>query len=622
MTYKNIIIVLIVVLSIGLNSRVKSQTLDYDFSTFNTLIAETMHEHSIPGMQVAIISKDSILWKGNFGYANLKKQISVSDSTMFRVGSISKPFVAIATMMLQERGLINLNDKLSDLTPEIKFHNKWESTNPVRLVHLLEHTAGFDDYHAVEYTANADGWTTLQGLQFHPKVRNSKWKPGMFMSYTNTAAACAAYAIEKISNRTYEDFVKANIFDPLGMEHSSFFYTDYLIDNLAKGYNSTDSTGVKYQHILNRPSGALNSNASELSHLVQFFLNRGTFKNNKLLDLNSIERIERVETTLAAESGFDKGYGLCMKSSIRQGYTIFSHNGTIDGYISILQYCPELALGFVILTNTSRENGLRNFINDFQSLLIPDSIRRPALDTTINIQLSKDVTGWYEKSTSRVALGSFIYQFFYFTKIGKQNNQYYYKRLFFGQWNLIPYADNSLISVNSKNYVPFVFVNDENENEYLQLPLHELNYKKVNAFVVWGKIASLIISMLIILSALIEIVILLFVRFVKRKKPKRMFARMLPLATILIGLLWALFYYNYFSFTTMGKIGFESLVFFSLSLLFAASAVFSFFVNLLTLKYQTNKVVKIHSLVVSTWCVMATIYLYYWDFIGLRTWVY
>jgi len=67
-------------------------------------------------------------------------------------------------MMLQEKGLVSLNDKFRDLALEVKFNNKWETTDSVRLVNLLDHTAEFDDFHAVEYTPNAKGWTTLQDL--------------------------------------------------------------------------------------------------------------------------------------------------------------------------------------------------------------------------------------------------------------------------------------------------------------------------------------------------------------------------------------------------------------------------------------------------------------------------
>ncbi len=525
-------------------------------------------------------------------------------------------------MILNERKLISLDDKLSEIAPEIEFSNKWESTNPVRLVNLLEHTASFDDAHPAEFSANAEGWTTLQGLQFHPVTRTSKWKPGMFMSYSNIGTTCAAYVTEKISNKPYEEFVNFNIFHPLGMGKSSFFSNNFMIKNLAKGYNSINSSEVEYFHILARPSGALNSNVSELSHVVQMFLNRGSFNNRELLNPSSINRIERVESTLAAKTGFNLGYGLCLNSEIRQGYTKFFHHGTINGYISSLQYFPELGVGFIILTNTSREKGLRNFLNEFQSLLIPDSIKKSALDTTLTIKLSKDITGWYEKNTDRVELGSFTYQFFNFMKIGKENNQYYYKRLFFGQWDLIPYSENSLISVNSKSYVPFIFVDDENGNEYLQLPLHELNYKKISGFVVWGKISLLILGVLIVFSSIIEIFILLFIRLIKRRKPKMIISRILPLSAILIGILWMLFYTNYFSFYTMGKIGFESVGFFILSILFAGISIFALLVNLLKIKYEMNKFVRIHSFIVSSFCMFVTIYLYYNDFIGLRGWIY
>lgn len=622
MIFKKAIRVLCVFSLVAISNNLKSQALDYDFSAFRQLIEETIHKNDIPGMQVAIISKDSILWKGNFGYADLQNGTPVSDCTMFRVGSVSKPFVALSAMILQERGVINIHDRLRETAPEVEFTNRWEDTHPVRMVHLLEHTAGFDDVHPVEFLANAEGWSTLQGLQLHPHTRTSRRKPGMFMSYSNIGTTCAAYVVEKMSHQPYEEFVQVNLFDPLGMNNSGFFLNDYMISNLAKGYASNDSRPVEYSHILARPSGALMSNVTELAALVQLFLNRGTFSDHQLLKPGSVDRIERTGTTLAAQSGYERGYGLCMFSGLWQGYPIFYHHGTINGYISSLQYCPELEIGFIILTNTSRETGLPGFIHEFQSLVIPDSIRKPALDAAFTITLSKDVTGWYEKSTHRTALGSFIYQFLHFMKIGKENGQYYYKKLFFGQWDLIPYSENSLITVDFKSSIPFVFVDDGQGNEYLQRPMHESNYRKISGFVVWGKISLLILSMLVILSALTEVFFLLYSGLVKRRKAGMTLSRILPLSAIVIGVLWMLFYANYFSFYTMGKIGVESVGFFTLSVLFAGLSVAALMVNLLKLKYKMNKWVRIHSFIVSSFCVLATVYLYFNDFIGLRGWIY
>ena len=315
-----IIYIAIIFLSLVFGSELKSQGLNNSFSKYKDLVEECIQKNSISGMQVAIVGKDSILWQENFGYANIANGLKVNDSTFFRIGSISKPFVALSLLMLQEQGCLNINDEYKNLVPEIEFNNKWEESYPLKLVHLLEHTSGFDDARPAEYKKDAIGWSTLEALNFHPSTRTSKWKPGTSMSYSNVGTTCAAYVVEKVANQTYESYVEENIFTPLGMSHSSYFKNDYISENLARGYNNGE---VDYWHILMKPSGALNSNVTELSKLLQLLLNKGSYGNKMLLSPSSIHRMERVETTLAGKSGFKTGYGLCLQSTKIKDYQVF-----------------------------------------------------------------------------------------------------------------------------------------------------------------------------------------------------------------------------------------------------------------------------------------------------------
>jgi len=129
----------------------------YDFSSLDQQIESILQTQGVAGAQLAIINRDGILWGGNYGYADLENNRPVTDKTMFRIGSITKSFVAVSVMMLVEKGQLSLDDPIKELAPELSFKNQWEYANPVQLVHLLEHTAGFDDMHLMEYATNGDG---------------------------------------------------------------------------------------------------------------------------------------------------------------------------------------------------------------------------------------------------------------------------------------------------------------------------------------------------------------------------------------------------------------------------------------------------------------------------------
>lgn len=100
-----------------------------------------LKEDEIPGASIALVHKDSVIWSGGVGYANYEKKIPATADQLFRVGSVSKTFVALGVMQLVEEGKLSLDDKVQELVPEIEITNPWRETNPVRIKHLLEHTA-------------------------------------------------------------------------------------------------------------------------------------------------------------------------------------------------------------------------------------------------------------------------------------------------------------------------------------------------------------------------------------------------------------------------------------------------------------------------------------------------
>lgn len=106
-----------------------------------------MNQHDLVGLQVSINHIDGELLNLNYGLVSIEKNIGVKRYSLFRAGSISKTIAAIAIMQLVEKGKIDLSTPVQQLAPEIAIHNPWEDKLPVSILHLLEHTAGFDDIH-------------------------------------------------------------------------------------------------------------------------------------------------------------------------------------------------------------------------------------------------------------------------------------------------------------------------------------------------------------------------------------------------------------------------------------------------------------------------------------------
>ena len=255
--------------------------------------------------------------------------------------------------MLQEQGKLDLNDKLSELAPEIEFDNPWEETDPVRLVHLLEHSTGFDDIHLREYAHNdPDPISLRDGLAYDPKSRTSRWKPGTYVSYCNSGPAAAAYVVETIPGKRFEDFVQEHLFDPIGMRTASYFLTETVEENLAIGYESDGVTVAPYWHILDRPSGAINVSAREMASFVQLLLNRGAVDGRSLLQSESIERMETPATALSRRHGLPTGYALGNYTDLDNGFVFHGHSGGVNAYLADYGYLPEHGIGYAFMISS------------------------------------------------------------------------------------------------------------------------------------------------------------------------------------------------------------------------------------------------------------------------------
>ncbi len=333
-------------------------------------ITTVLEDRDVPAVGIALVDENGPVWIDAIGKANLAEDTDVDADSMFRIGSTSKIFVALSILKLVEEGKLSLDDKLSDLAPEIVFENEWESTDPVRIVHLLEHTTGWDDIHLPEYGHNdATPATLKEGLDFHPHSRVSRWKPGSRMSYCNAGPPVAAYILQKITGQDFEDYVQDNFFTPMGMQTMTYRLST---DVEAKGVTLYDNgnTPQDYWHIIMRPSGSINSSTTDMQKLVSFFINRGDVDGEQLISLESLQRMERVESTPAAAAGQEVGYGLNNYSSRHKSWVYRAHNGGVNGGLTELAYLPDEKLGYIFMINSGDGQAfgdISDLIRDYQT---------------------------------------------------------------------------------------------------------------------------------------------------------------------------------------------------------------------------------------------------------------
>ncbi len=192
-----------------------------------------------------IAHNGKILFSGSFGYSNYRLKTTLSDSSEFQLGSVSKQFTATAIMLLKEQGKLNYSDSIQRFYPEFPYHG-------ITIRDLLDHRSGLPNYMYLCSAINKseDGFIDNQQVvdyltKYHP---SRYFKPDLRFNYSNTNYCLLAAIVEKITKSSFADFMKKNIFEPSGMKHT-FIYNkaDTIIPNRVQGYNANyNRSGIDF----------------------------------------------------------------------------------------------------------------------------------------------------------------------------------------------------------------------------------------------------------------------------------------------------------------------------------------------------------------------------------------
>jgi CubicO group peptidase (beta-lactamase class C family) len=316
-----------------------------------------MKKKQIPGLMLAMVQKDTVLFAGGIGQANLATGEKVTNRHIFRLGSITKSFTALAILQLSREGRFRLDQPLREIAPEIDFENPWEQSDPVRLIHLLEHTAGFDDMRlGTVYIAGDKPLEAFEAVERHKKSMISRWKPGLCSSYSNPGYAILGYLVEKYSGMPYEEYVKTKILHPIGLDQAHFSERD-LFDSLphAHGYVVNPKKVLEdkgFPQIVGNGAGALCASAQDMAAWLLYLTSHGKGSKLPLLDSAILSESRHSHSTLASFLGHQVGYGYGIyKGFLKTPVPFYGHSGGIDGFISYYGFVPSLGVGFALSAN-------------------------------------------------------------------------------------------------------------------------------------------------------------------------------------------------------------------------------------------------------------------------------
>jgi len=316
-------------------------------------LEDILERSPVQGASVVLVEDGEIAWSFQWGVEDRRTSRAVAPDTVFRAGSTSKNLTSLLVLRLVEEGQIALDTPIPTKGPVLAIENPWQASDPIRLVHLLEHTAGLPGSCYPDYAAEAADAAPSDYLR-HASPILLRWRPGAFHSYANGGHTIAAWVTEQVTGRGFDDLMEELVFRPLAMTSASFRTHDTATERMARSY-AVDGREIPVWQMLMRPSGSLRLSAGDLAKLVQFYLRDGVGPDGRrLLSAELVRRMERGETSLAARAGMQEGsYGLGNFGFAAAGRMFRGHWGRTEGFLTNWGYLPGSGLGFVLLLNTS-----------------------------------------------------------------------------------------------------------------------------------------------------------------------------------------------------------------------------------------------------------------------------
>lgn len=367
--------------------------------TFQQELDSIAQEYKLVGMSVGVMCNNDIVDLHHFGLADIGRNIPVTDSTMYRIASISKTITATALMILYDQELFLLDDDISDyLGYEIRNPNHPDV--PITFRMLLSHTSSLQDG-----TGYSDFLSDTYNLTPPPYIKNlllpggeyytpNMWRnelPGNYFTYSNCNYGLIGTLVEVLSGQRFDAFVRENLFGPLGIDGD--FYVNQLqnINNIAVLYRNGnpqadnynggypepfDSTGyyVGSNGLVFAPQGGLRISAKQLLKFMNLHLNYGYINNEQMLDSTTISDMQATHWDYDGNNGdnyyslFNRwGLGFHLTTNTPYGDVVFDtvpmvgHPGEAYGLISDMYFDQNKKFGFVFITNGYYSGGAYEF---------------------------------------------------------------------------------------------------------------------------------------------------------------------------------------------------------------------------------------------------------------------
>jgi CubicO group peptidase (beta-lactamase class C family) len=344
---------------------------DIRLKGLDTFVRRILKDFNAPGVTIAVVEKNKVIYAGGFGYRDFEKKLPVTENTLFAIGSCTKAFTAAILGMLVQEGKLDLDKPVREYLPELKFQNEYTNTH-VTLRDMMCHRTGLPRHDFSWYGSTASRGELLARVQYQEPTAElrEKWQ------YNNFMFMAQGMVIEKITGKSWEENIKERILKPLGMNNSntsvidmekstdrSLAYTEEHNKIKLIPYRNIDAIG---------PAGSINSSAKDMANWLISWVNNGKFNGKEIIP--ATYRSQAIVTQMATGGGapgsensdvHGAGYGFAWFISSYRGHYRVEHGGGIDGFITTTGFYPSDSIGIFVSSNQGGvSTSIRNFIAD------------------------------------------------------------------------------------------------------------------------------------------------------------------------------------------------------------------------------------------------------------------
>ena len=316
-------------------------------SFVDSVMASEMTRDRIPGAAFVFVQDGRVRLLRGYGLADVARQRRVApESTIWRVGSISKVFTATAVMQLVDRGKVELDVPVERYLRRVTIPRTYPE--PVTTRQLLNHTAGFDEIRPGTQASTADAVLPLATFLETRLVRIRP--PGRTTAYSTYGITLAGELIEEVSGDGFEPFLLQNIWKPLGMTRSSIDVPATLRDDVAMGYEFRGDSLVPqpWEWYHTTPASSVNASAADMARFLLAHLEGGSTEGARMLSERTRREMHRQQITMHPSI---PGYALGFYEDFAGDLRILEHGGNMAGFSALMVLIPSERAGFFVVNH-------------------------------------------------------------------------------------------------------------------------------------------------------------------------------------------------------------------------------------------------------------------------------